>query len=107
MTDDLVTVRGPLVRYTGPRSAYVGAIGYAVTGLAGALTGVEIRGRVIPATRAQACVYQVWRDDVCVSAWLSWRLAAAEMPGSPIVDHLRPCGLEMTDGESVWRLVPV
>lgn len=98
----------PLVRYTGPRAAYVGAVGYAVDG------GVELGGRAVPG-RGVPPVYQVLEGRDIVASYATWEAAAADLAMRVPVDRAgyvlehesTPLGFEVSDGATVWRLEPV
>ena len=97
----------PLVRYTGPKRAYVGAIGT----LVGA-SAVEVNGRTVHGLSAP-CDYQVRCGDVLCSTWATWPAAVAAMAlecgdAAFTLDAApTPAGLEVIAGDDVWRLVPV
>lgn len=89
-----------LRRYTGPRRAYVGAIGLAAPG------GVDVRGVVVLGTSEPATV-QLWRDGEHVAdcgGWLDGCSAIGMATGERVDVPPCPDGLEVTSGDTVWRL---
>jgi hypothetical protein len=103
-----VTDARSLLRYTGPKAAYLGAIGVEVPG------GVSIAGRTV-AGRGVPPVYQVTCGVDVVATWDSWQAATADLAlrvpadlAGHVLEHQpTPCGFEVSDGATVWRLEPV
>ena len=97
-----------LARYSGPRGAYLGAIGEACDG------GVLIAGRLI-AGRSVPPVYQLSIGCDVVATHDAWPAAAADLAlrvpadlaGYVLEHEVTASGLEVTDGATVWRLEPV
>ena len=97
-----------LLRYAGPRAAYLGAIGTAADG------GVRIAGRLV-AGRGVAPVYHLIVGRDVVATHDTWPAAAADLAlrvpadlAGYVLEHdVTAMGLEVTDGATVWRLEPV
>ena len=100
-----------LVRYTGPLAAYRGAIGWSADGGA-IISGRRVKGATEPPA------YQMSRDGIDGIRWETWSGALSEIAawlddGSPNLAREVRCrapsaeGLEVTDGEHVYRLTVV
>lgn len=90
-----------LVRYVGPLAAYRGAVGFAADG------GARIGGRVRLGDVAAAS-FVVTRDGVRLFTRSTWDHATWSLEQAHGVDVRDsppdPAGLEVTVGESVYRL---
>jgi len=99
-----------VVRYVGPKRAYMGAIGYDAPG------GVTVAGRVVLGTSAPV-VWHLTCNGLASGDWPSWDLALDSLLSIidcdlRIVEQLRqmpetPVGAELVWTDNVWHLFPV